>query len=210
MNILAIGAHIDDVELGCGGTLIKHARHGEVVHIMILCDSAYSAPDGTVIRRADTARAEAEQSAAIIGATLTILPNKNFYIDCDEKMVSAILAYIQKNNIDTIYAHWPHDTHLDHVNAAKASMMAGRHVPRFLMYQSNWYVSTEIFRNNFFVDITNTFDTKMQTIKCFKTELHRVHNAWIDYFTNKCINDGMLIGVNYAESFEILRYLMPD
>ena len=208
MNILAIGAHADDIELGCGGTLIKHVMNGDTVHLLTLTDSAYSAPDGMPVRLAEEARTEAEKSAAIIGARLTILSYKSFAIPCADETVSAILSYIQVHNIDTVYSHWVHDIHLDHVQTGRAALMAGRHVPRFMMYRSNYYTSTQQFSGNLYSDISATFKRKFEAIRCFETELKRVNYSWIDFFTHQNSSDGQIIGVKYAEAFEVVRYLI--
>ena len=60
MNVLAIGAHFDDVELGCGGTLAKHKAKGDSVFVYIATESGYRAADNTVIRDNDVARREGE------------------------------------------------------------------------------------------------------------------------------------------------------
>ena len=208
MNILAIGAHTDDIELGCGGTLLKHVARGDTVHMLTMTDSAYSAPDGTPVRLAAEARSEAEKSASIIGATLTILPYKTFGVPCTDETTSVILSYIQAHKIDTVYSHWVHDIHLDHVQTGRAVLMAGRHVPRFMMYRSNYYTSTQPFIGNLYSDISETFDRKLEAIRCFETELIRVSYSWIDFFTHQNSNDGKVIGVKYAEAFEIVRYLL--
>ncbi len=58
MNILGIGAHFDDLELGCGGTLIKHVEQGDNVTMLVITDSSYKDPSGNVIRDKDVAYKE--------------------------------------------------------------------------------------------------------------------------------------------------------
>jgi len=63
LRILAIGAHLDDIELGCGGTLARAARAGHCVHMICLSDSAYSNYDGAVLRTRDEALREGRDAA---------------------------------------------------------------------------------------------------------------------------------------------------
>jgi hypothetical protein len=86
-------------------------------------------------------------------------------------------------------------------------MMAGRHVPRFLMYRSNTYCTDREFRGNFYSDISTVMARKVQAISQHESELQRVRHKWIDFFHNQNANDGMRVGVDYAECFEIVRYL---
>jgi LmbE family N-acetylglucosaminyl deacetylase len=85
--------------------------------------------------------------------------------------------------------------------------MAGRHVPRFLMYRSNYYDTEQTFKGNFYSDITSVMDRKMEVIKAHKSELERVRLKWLDFFKNQNANDGQKIGVEYAECFEVVRFL---
>ena len=86
--------------------------------------------------------------------------------------------------------------------------MAGRHVPRFLMYRSNYYDTEEQFRANFYSDISAVFEKKLGVIRAHQSELERVRSKWIDFFTNQHENDGQKIGIRYAECFEVVRYLI--
>ena len=63
MKVLAIGAHFDDVELGCGGTLLKHRDRGDDIYIVVITHSAYESPAKGCKRRKEIARAEGEKSA---------------------------------------------------------------------------------------------------------------------------------------------------
>ncbi len=66
MNVLAIGAHFDDLELGCGGTLIKHVKRGDNVTMLVVTKSSYNDPNNKVIRRAEVAYEEGEKAASIV------------------------------------------------------------------------------------------------------------------------------------------------
>jgi|TARA_B100000315_G_scaffold16430_1_gene14680 LmbE family N-acetylglucosaminyl deacetylase len=207
MNILGVGAHFDDVELGCSGTLIKHINQGDKVFIMVICNSAYKNPDGDVVRDLDTAYMEGKKAAAILGAELICLNYDTFMIPFNEDLTGTINHYIEKLDINIIYSPWVHDLHRDHHYAAKNTLMAGRHVPRFLMYRSNYYDTEQIFRGNFYSDISDVIDKKIEIIKAHESELKRVRYRWLEFFKKQNENDGQKIGVQFAECFEVVRYL---
>lgn len=208
MNVLGIGAHFDDLELGCSGTLMNHIQQGDKVFMVVICDSGYKSADGNTVRDNDTAHKEGEEAASIIGAELICLDYNTFFVPFEESLTSKINRYIEELNIDTIYSPWVHDLHRDHHYAAKNTLMAGRHVPRFLMYRSNYYDTEKPFHGNFYSDITDTMDRKIDVIKAHKSELERVRFKWLDFFRNQNANDGQKIGVKYAECFEVVRYLL--
>lgn len=207
MNVLGVGAHYDDLELGCAGTLIKHVQNGDQVTMLVISDSAYRNPAGEFVRSAEVAFEEGTRAAEIIGAQLVCLNYETLRISNDEKLTREILNHIEKFKIDTIYSHWIHDIHRDHQHSAKTTLMASRHVPRVLMYRSNYYDSHEAFRGNFYSDISAVMDTKMEVIMAHESELERVRYEWLDFFKKQNANHGRIIGVNYAECFEIVRYL---
>jgi LmbE family N-acetylglucosaminyl deacetylase len=208
MNVLAIGAHYDDVELGASGTLIKHVQRGDNVTILVITDSAYKNPDGDTVRSAKVAYQEGLKAAEIIGAELLCLGYETFLVPFDESLTKEITRLIEKLHIDTIYSHWTGDLHRDHQYSAKSTLMAGRHVKRFLMYRSNYYDTEKLFRGNFYSDISEVIELKKKVIKAHESELERVRHLWLDFFTKQNENDGRLIGVHYAECFEVIRYLM--
>ena len=80
MKILAIGAHLDDIELACGGVLAKAVKAGHTVKMVVMTDSAYSNFDGSVLRTQEEASREGRAAAERLGVTdLVVLdfPNKN-------------------------------------------------------------------------------------------------------------------------------------
>ena len=208
MNVLGVGAHSDDLELGCSGTLINHLKNGDNVTMLVISDSAYKDPNGKQIRTSKVAEMEGKEAANIIGANLIQLSYKTFFVPFDEDLTKVISKYIEELQIDIIYCPWIGDLHRDHHYATKSTLMAGRHVKRFLMYRCNYYDTEKVFRGNFYSDISDVMDIKVQVIKAHKSELERVRYTWLEFFTNQNRNDGQKIGVEYAECFEIIRYLL--
>ena len=208
MNVLGIGAHFDDLELGCGGTLIKHVKGGDNVAMLVVTNSSYNDPNDKIIRNSEVAYEEGKKAAKVIGARMECLNYDTLLVPFNEDLTSIFIRYIDQLKIDIIYTHWAYDIHRDHHYTAKNALMAGRRVPRFLMYRSNYYDSEKVFQGNFYSDITDEMETKVEAIKVFETELERVDYKWIEFFRNQNTNDGQKIGVKYAECFEVVRYLM--
>ncbi|HBV84733.1 MAG TPA: hypothetical protein DEB74_18420 [Lachnospiraceae bacterium] len=208
MNILAIGAHFDDIELGCGGALAKHVMNGDRVIGFVATNSEFCNSEGKVLRTGSVALQEAKNASNIIGYELLIGNIPTFHLEYEESIHIKLLKIIEGNNIDLIYTHWTYDAHHDHRNIALSTLHVARHINRLVMYRSNWYASEESFRENCFVDITNTWITKEKAIRAYKSELNRTGESWITYFKQEAINNGLKMGTKYAESFQIVKWVI--
>lgn len=209
MNILAIGAHFDDVELGCGGALAKHAKAGDDISVYVATVSGFTNLYNETVRSSEIALEEAKQAMAILGVNELICGDfKTLQVEFVDELNIEILKIVEEKNIDLVYAHWSGDIHHDHQAVSKASLHSCRHVPRILMYRSNWYHSTSDFRDNFYIDITKSWDTKKNAIQAHASEMDRTSRKWINFFKNEAENAGQRIGVKYAEVFEVLKWLV--
>ena len=208
MNILAIGAHFDDVELGCGGVLAKHAQNGDNVFVYVATVSGFTNQYNQTVRSNEIALAEARDAMKILGVKELICGDfKTLEIEFVDKLNIEILKIVQEKTIDKVYTHWIGDIHHDHQAVAKSSLHSCRHVPCLLMYRSNWYHSTMEFRGNFYIDITKQWDTKERAIQAHESEVDRTGQKWISFFKNEAENAGQRIGVTYAEVFEVVKWL---
>lgn len=208
MNILAIGAHFDDVELGCGGTLARHAQQGDNVYVFVATVSGFSNQYNQAVRTSESALDEARNAMDILGVKELLCGNfKTLEVEFVDALNIEILKILQEKQIDLVYAHWAGDIHHDHQAVAKASLHSCRHVQRMLMYRSNWYHSTIEFRGNFYFDITEFWPTKERAIRAHVTEVDRTGEKWISFFRNEAENAGQRIGVPMAEVFEVVKYL---
>ena len=124
-----------------------------------------------------------------------------------DPLVCSVLEIVEQRGIDAIYTHWTEDVHQDHRALARASITAGKHVPRILMYQSNLYDGSEAFAGNFYVDIGETIEQKKAAIAAHQSELGRVGGRWLDVFLAKVQVDGYRAGVSCAEVFAVVKYL---
>jgi LmbE family N-acetylglucosaminyl deacetylase len=144
----------------------------------------------------------------ILGAKELICGDfKTLEVEFVDKLNIEILKIVQEKKIEMVYTHWVGDIHHDHQAVARASLHSCRHVPRMLMYRSNWYHSTMEFRGNFYINITNFWDTKENAIKAHVSEMDRTGEKWIDFFKNEAENAGQRIGVKFAEVFELVKWL---
>lgn len=208
MNILAIGAHFDDVELGCGGTLARHAARGDNVYVFVATVSGFSNQHDQSVRSSTVARQEADEAMKVLGVRQLYCGDfRTLEVEFVDALNIKILQLVEELKIDLVYTHWVGDIHHDHQAVARASLHSCRHVPRLLMYRSNWYHSTQDFRGNFYVDITGYWDTKQHAIQAHVSEMARTGRRWIDFFRNEAENAGQRIGVHYAEIFEIVKWL---
>lgn len=208
MNVLAIGAHFDDVELGCSGTLAKHIYNNDRVIIQVITHSKYTNHDGELIRAKNIALKEGRAAAKILGCDELICENfETKKVKFDRALVETINKVIDENAIDIIYTHWDNDVHQDHQAVAKATLAAGRKVSSLLMYQSNLYINSAYFHKNYFVDISDFIDLKMQAIEAHKTEVKKFGPEWCNFWHNDARNNGQMFGVAFAEAFQLIKHL---
>lgn len=209
MNVLAVGAHHDDIELGCGGTLARLAREGHRTFGLTLTNSETHYDSRGIHRTSTVARREAERAADVLGLTLVELAGfgqDNGTLSYDVELMRRIESFIDEQGITFVFAHWSHDLNTDHEAAAKLTRVAARRVPSVLMYRSNVYPATQPFHGTFFVDVAETIDAKRQSLACFESELANRGQDWIESFFDAHRTAGFAIGRRYAEVFEPLRY----
>jgi len=203
MKVLAIGAHADDVELGCGGTLLKWAGEGHEIVIHVVTDSAYASPDGEPIRSAADAAKEAHAAAARLGARLTIGSFPCFGIaDANAATGTALAGLVRTERPEMIMVHWDGDSHADHRTVALATLHAARRVPTVLGYRSNWYPGSRPFAPRVVVDISATLEHKVALIREFKSENGRTGGAWEAQVRRAAESLGYTHGLAAAEGFE--------
>lgn len=208
MNILAIGAHFDDVELGCGGALARHVLQGDNVFVYVATVSGFINQYNQEVRSNEIALAEAQSAMKILGVKEMLCGNfKTLEVEFVDALNIELLKIVQERKIDLVYSHWTGDIHHDHQAVAKAALHSCRHVPRLLMYRSNWYHSTSEFQGNFYVDITKTWEIKAAAIAAHQSEDKRTGEKWVKFFKNEAENAGQRIGVNAAEVFQVLKWL---
>lgn len=212
MKVLAVGAHLDDIELACGGTLAKAIKNGHKVKVLIMSKSGYTNKDGKVQRPNDIAVKEGTKALNTLGIKdIEILdfPTKDIPFCSD--VVNSIDVCISKYNPDIIFTHHPFDTHQAHEGVAKATIAAARRKNTVYFYEpiapsGRSYVP---FKPDMYVDIEETIALKIKSLKCHKSEYNKFGGEdWINGVESRCGFRGYEIGKKYAESFEVLRQEM--
>ncbi len=188
--------------------MAKHVADGDTVYVYVATVSGFTDPYNQTVRSSEIALEEAQQAMKILGVKEMICGSfKTLRVEFVDELNMDILKIVQEKNIGKVYAHWNGDIHHDHQAVARASLHSCRHVPRMLMYRSNWYHSTLEFHGNFYVDITKHWATKERAIRAHESEMDRTGNKWIGFFKNEAENAGQRIGVKYAEVFEVVKWL---
>ena len=217
-RVLVLAAHPDDEVLGMGGTIALHARRGDDVRVVCMTDgstSQYPADDSRRTQKDD----EAQRAAAILGAEYVHLDLPDMRLDtiAHVELNRIVEEHVREWSTDVFYVTHP-DVNLDHRALFDSASVAARPTPgqsvrRLLTFAPtsstewtpagvNWFVP------NWFVDITETFEQKLEAFACFETE-------WRDYPHPR--NDralrahaqfyGATIGCEYAEPFVLVRGL---
>lgn len=206
---MAIGAHLDDIEIACGGTLAKAIKAGHEVRVLIMSKSGYTNKDGIVQRSDEQAVEEGVKALHTLGITeIEILDFSTKDIPFRSDVVNAIDVSIAAFNPDIIFTHHPFDTHQAHEGVAKASIAAARRKNTVFFYEpitpsGRSYVP---FKPSLYVDIESTLCMKIASLKCHKSEYNKFGaEDWIEGVRCRCGFRGYEIGKKYAEAFEVLR-----
>jgi LmbE family N-acetylglucosaminyl deacetylase/CheY-like chemotaxis protein len=195
-RVLAIGAHPDDVELGCGGILLRHRDAGHSLTILTLTDG--EAGGSPAIRRA-----EARRAAALLSARLLMLGLVDTEVSEGGTTISEISKVIEEIRPTTIYTHTDSDHHQDHRNAYRATMVAARSVPRIYAYQSP--SSTVEFRPSLFVSIDDLLERKLELIEPHESQAQIRKYLERDVLCSTARYWGRFSSSDYAEPLEVLR-----
>lgn len=205
LKILAIGAHADDVEIGCGGMLLKHVAMGDEVCILTITDSEYKVPNNGHSRSAEIAKKEANKAAALIGAKLICLDKPSLNLLHNEQFSYEFDTIINEVKPDIVLTHWGSDFHSDHAAVSMSSLRAARHVNEILLYRSNWYSTESEFNGNYYVNISEYVEKKIEVIGCYKSVLEPVDYSWLDFIRIQNEYEGLKIGAKAAECFSCIK-----
>jgi LmbE family N-acetylglucosaminyl deacetylase len=213
MRILAVGAHPDDIELGCGATLALFKRRGHEVYLLVLTKGEAS---GDPHLREE----ECEQSARTIGADKVFFGSlKDTTITDGVETIMEIERFIIQLKPDIIFAHSYKDGHQDHRNVGMAALSAARNSKKVLLYESP--AALREFLPQLFVDVTSTFEIKLEALKAFGTQVSKVYFKGQDvnhvahripYVSNAAEGlarfRGFQAGVGLAEAFEVGKFVL--
>ena len=227
VDILAIGAHPDDVELGCGGTVAKLISEGKTVAIVDLTQGELGTR-GTNLTRAE----EAANSAKILGiSSRENLKMKDGFLTNSEEHQMQIVKIIRKYQPEIVLANAIDDRHPDHAKAAKLvsdacflsgfvkieTVSEGENQKPWRPKQIFHYIQWKNIAPDFVIDISNFMEKKIEACLAFKTQFYDPNSTepmtpistkdFLESLTYRAQDLGRLSGVQFAEGFTTEKLL---
>ena len=212
MNVMAIGAHPDDIEFGCGGTLIKHKDEGhKVIYVCMTDTESVDATQGKVIRSESQLKSETQCAADILGVdNIFYLPFKDLKVPFSFESVSQLERVIKQCRADVIYTHWAGDSNQDHIATFKTTMAAARYVRNIYCYEQIPIPrhTDNPMRINSYTDISDSFDDKIKAAECHQSQFKKYKAAGFDVtenLTTLAKFRGIQANCQYAEGFQVIK-----
>jgi bacillithiol biosynthesis deacetylase BshB1 len=227
LDILAFGAHPDDVELGCSGTIAKEISFGKKVGIIDLTRGELGTRGSVEIRNSESAKA-----SEILGISVreNLDMRDGFFIN-DEEHQMKIIEMIRKYQPEIVLCNAVRDRHIDHAKGSKlvsdACFLSGlRRIETTLdgENQQAWrpkvvyhYIQWENIEPDFVVDITGFVDIKSASIMAYSSQFYTENSKepvtpiatknFLESIHYRSQDFGRLVGVELAEGFTVERYL---
>ncbi|MDM1405083.1 bacillithiol biosynthesis deacetylase BshB1 [Myroides marinus] len=227
LDILAFGAHPDDVELGCGATIAKEVALGKKVGIVDLTQGELGTRGSAEIRKV-----EATNAAAILGVSVREnLKFRDGFFTNDEQHQLEIIKMIRKYRPEIVLCNAIDDRHIDHGKGSKlvsdACFLSGlRRIETSLdgEGQEEWrpkvvyhYIQWKNIEPDFVVDVTGYMDKKVDSVMAYTTQFFDANSKepstpitsknFLDSITYRAQDLGRLINKDFAEGFTVERYL---
>lgn len=221
MNILAIGAHPDDLEILCAGTLAAYSAQGHHVTMCVVTNGELGSDRLSREATEETRRWESERSAALLGAELLWLDEPDGFLFDTPQLRNKLIHAVRTARPDVLIVHSPSDYHPDHRTAGTAALNV-RQLGSCALIETGQDVTSSIpavlfmetltgaaFEPDVWVDISSTIETKLAMLT-----QHRSQNDWlrslhgIDYTDFVHRHDsmrGLQAETRYAEGFQIHR-----
>ena len=203
MNVLAIGAHPDDIEYACAGTLIRHANEGKDRVFLLIATDGSSGGDPAVRRQ------EQLDAAKLIGVEeVFFLDYSDTQFECNRDSIMKIEEVINKVDAETVYTHWGEDTHQDHRAIARAVVPAARRVPNLLYFEG---FSAQHFNPTIFVNIGKVINQKLGALEAHASQLEKTnieHLNIVDIARSAAHFRGIQGRVTFAEGFTAVRHFI--
>ena len=227
LDILAFGAHPDDVELGCAGTLAKEVSLGKSVGIIDLTQGELGTRGSAEIRFQ-----EATNAAQILGVTVreNLKMRDGFFVN-DESHQLQVIKMIRKYRPEIVLCNAVDDRHIDHAKGSKlisdSCFLAGLQKVETVLednIQAAWrpklvyhYIQWKSIEPDFVVDITGFMDRKMEAIMAYDSQFYNPNTNepvtpiatknFLESIKYRSQDLGRLIGTDFAEGFTVERYL---
>lgn len=200
-KILVIGPHPDDLEFGCGGSLIKFSQKKFDITIYVATKGEAGADWKIRVK-------EQEKSAGLIGAKIIWGSFKDTRVSFNRDLIEEIESVIKKVKPNLIIVNYHNDTHQDHVAVSKATITAARYANNLIFYETPTSID---FSPNIFFDITENINFKIRLLKSHFSQLNktRVENlSIIESAKSTAVFRGYQARVKYAEAFMAQRILL--
>lgn len=230
LDILAFGAHPDDVELGCGATLAKEISKGKRVGIIDLTRGELGTRGTAEIRDQ-----EAQNAAEILGVDVrcNLSFADGFFIN-DRNHQLTLIELIRLYQPDVVFCNAIKDRHIDHAKGSSlvsdACFLSGLikiETKKDGKLQQPWrpkvvyhYIQWQSLTPDFVVDVSSHFDKKIEAVLAYKSQFYDANSAepetpissknFIDSVSYRAQDLGRLTGVSYAEGFSVERLVAVD
>jgi bacillithiol biosynthesis deacetylase BshB1 len=224
LDILAFGSHPDDVELTCSGTLALHASMGKSIGVIDLTQGELGTRGNVQIRKE-----EAYNSAKILNLQVreNLLMEDGFFEHSKSNILS-VATCIRKYQPDIVLANSINDRHPDHGRAAKLvqescfysglkkiELHDGATLAPWRPKAVYHYIQSYYIKPDFIVDISDFWDTKIKSIKAFKSQFYDPESkepetfiskpGFLEFLESRDRMWGHIIGVEYGEGFTVNR-----
>ncbi len=186
MRILAIGAHPDDIELGCAGTLGRCVQRGDTVVVAIVCRGQAASSHLPSEELIEVRSREARESANLLGAELIEMGLADSDVEMTKPVLTLFIDTIRQANPDVVITHFHSDYGGDHNNTVALALDATLYatvayyktehapIPRIPLLYMMEPVGGYGFQPQVYVDITETFELKSKMLAC-----HRSQAEWM-------------------------------
>ncbi len=202
-TVLAIGAHPDDIEFGCGATILRLRQEGAVTYGLVLTggEQGYGQSDERQVR-VDEARAAA-QVMALCDIDIHNFPDTLLH-EHKAEIRSVIEKALARWRPDIIFTHNGHDVHTDHRTIFDATSEAARGAYTILCYENP--NTPPGFKPGYFFDVGNHLDGKIAALACHRTQMGKAYAASSIVRAIAGFR-GTQARVPFAEGFEVMRVL---
>jgi len=214
LSVLFIGAHPDDIELSCGGTICYYIEKDYDVFCYHLTNGVYSDLDGKNVRNFEEILETSKKSLGILGVKeeniiFTDIPATNLVVN--KEVISELQKFIIKHNINIIFTHSNPDTyHQDHRAAHNISMAsARRYVNNIFLFEIIFNFAAGLMIPNYYVDISKYINKKSEALRLHETEYKKYDKEkWIDSIISLAKYRGIQVETDYAEAFHVMKYFL--
>ena len=200
---MCVGAHPDDPESGCGGTLARYAALRHAVTIVYVTRGERGISGKSLEEAAKIRSAECETACKIIGAKPVFFGQIDGATEVTRAQVDAMSRLLGAAHPDVVFTHWPVDTHLDHQIASvltiRAWMGGGRPTARLYFFEVNSGSQTEGFLPNTYVDISSVVEQKKAALFAHGSQDGQA--IWRQHHEIMALWRGREVGVLAAEAF---------